>query len=365
MTVSLAMIVKNEELTLGRCLDSVHGAVDEIVIVDTGSSDATLDVARRYTDRVFSFPWRDDFALARQFAFDQATSDWICWLDADDIVLGAANIRATIASAAVNVGGFHWRYVCARDRWGNPTSEFWRERCVRNDGSFRWQGRIHETLGSDSPWQMRRSDAVLVEHHSPADRNESRGRRNLSLLEKDFEESKGRPSARLLFYLGREYAGLGDLDKAVDMLGRCIDTSGWDEERYMARLELSALYRRHNQLENAIEADLMALKICPHWPNAYFSLAESYYYLQDWHKVVHWCEVGRAMPPPDSSHIMDPTTYRYGWIIFYTNALFQVGAIGEARVWTQRALSQCPGDEQHIANLGFFSQAAVDVGQAS
>ena len=115
VTVSVAMIVKTEERTLARCLDSIRGAVDEIVIVDTGSVDATVEIARRYTDRIFEFPWIDDFAAARQFAFDQATGDWVAWLDADDVVLHADRIRPLADTAPADVAGFYWRYVLGRD----------------------------------------------------------------------------------------------------------------------------------------------------------------------------------------------------------------------------------------------------------
>src|SRR5260221_13238694 len=86
MTIAIALIVKNEERVLARCLDSVAGAVDEIVIVDTGSTDAAKEIARRYTDRLFDFTWRQDFSAARQFAFDQVSSEWVAWIDADDVV---------------------------------------------------------------------------------------------------------------------------------------------------------------------------------------------------------------------------------------------------------------------------------------
>ncbi len=72
-TISLCMIVRNEEKVLARCLESVRGCVDEIVIVDTGSSDATKEIAARYTDRIYDFEWIDDFSAARNYAFEQAT----------------------------------------------------------------------------------------------------------------------------------------------------------------------------------------------------------------------------------------------------------------------------------------------------
>ena len=74
-TISLCMIVKNESDVLGRCLDSAADLVDEIVIVDTGSTDNTKEIASKYTNQIFDFPWRDDFAAARNFAFAQGKSD--------------------------------------------------------------------------------------------------------------------------------------------------------------------------------------------------------------------------------------------------------------------------------------------------
>lgn len=84
-TISLCMIVKNEEKVLARCLDSVKPAVDEIVILDTGSTDATKDVAARYTDRIYDFPWVDDFSAARNASFAKASMTFTMWLDADDV----------------------------------------------------------------------------------------------------------------------------------------------------------------------------------------------------------------------------------------------------------------------------------------
>ena len=86
ITISLCIIVKNEENTIARCLESVKGLCDEIIIVDTGSTDLTKQIVEKYTDRIVDFTWIDDFAAARNFAFSQATMDYILWLDADDIL---------------------------------------------------------------------------------------------------------------------------------------------------------------------------------------------------------------------------------------------------------------------------------------
>jgi len=77
ITISLCMIVKNEERILARCLDSVKDLVDEIIIVDTGSADATKRIAAEYTDKIYDFTWIDDFSAARNFAFSKASKEYI------------------------------------------------------------------------------------------------------------------------------------------------------------------------------------------------------------------------------------------------------------------------------------------------
>ena len=86
ITISLCMIVKNEEDVLERCLRSAEGIADEIIIADTGSTDQTKEIALRCGAKVYDFVWKDDFAAARNFAFSKATCDYLFWLDADDVV---------------------------------------------------------------------------------------------------------------------------------------------------------------------------------------------------------------------------------------------------------------------------------------
>lgn len=86
ITISLCMIVKNEELVLERCLDSLKDLMDEIIIVDTGSTDNTKQIADKYTDKVYDFKWIDDFSAARNYSFSKATMDYIYVADADEIL---------------------------------------------------------------------------------------------------------------------------------------------------------------------------------------------------------------------------------------------------------------------------------------
>lgn len=356
MTVTATLIVRDEEHTLPICLDSLSGAVDEIVVVDTGSRDATRQVAKRYTSQVYDFTWVKDFAAARQFALDQAKTDWVTWVDADDVVLGAGAISELAANAPVDVGAIYWPYITARDRYDNPTCQFWRERLVRNDGSYHWEGRVHEVLTTSRDWKTMNSSQVVVEHRPPPG-EASHSRRNLEILEAEYAESGKNPAPRLLFYLGREYAVNGQPEQALQIFAEYRQRASWGDERYQAMLQEAEIQLVLGEDEQAIDTLFQTLKVCPHWPDAYFALARAYYYRRDWHKVVHWTEIGRAMPWPETLLFTNPMDYRFNWMIYYTNALFYLNEVQAALEWTDRALTICPGDSMHRQNLAFFRES--------
>ena len=146
-TISLCMIVRDEEDVLARCLDSVAGLADEIIIVDTGSVDRTMDIAREYTDQVYQFAWIDDFAAARNYAFAQAKSEFCLWLDADDVVL--PEDRDKLLELKKDLSGVDTvmlRYHTAFDSQGRPVFAYWRERIVRNCAQAVWVGAVHEVI---------------------------------------------------------------------------------------------------------------------------------------------------------------------------------------------------------------------------
>ncbi|RKX21112.1 MAG: glycosyltransferase, partial [Candidatus Zixiibacteriota bacterium] len=95
MTISACMIVKNEEELLPGCLDSIRDLVDEIIIVDTGSDDKTMEIARSYGAKIFEQPWEGNFSKHRNYSMEQATSDWILIIDADE-KLDNSNLRSLV-----------------------------------------------------------------------------------------------------------------------------------------------------------------------------------------------------------------------------------------------------------------------------
>ncbi|MDG0808677.1 glycosyltransferase [Cohnella rhizosphaerae] len=148
ITISLCMIVKNEELTLARCLDSVRDLVDEINIVDTGSTDRTKEIAAQYTDRIFDFEWIYDFSAARNYSFSHATKEYILWLDADDYFIeeDRQKLRKLKEELDPSVDMVAMDYNLTYDPNGRPIDRIRRERLVRRELDYRWHDPIHEYL---------------------------------------------------------------------------------------------------------------------------------------------------------------------------------------------------------------------------
>ncbi|MGL4874961.1 MAG: glycosyltransferase family 2 protein, partial [Clostridium sp.] len=146
--ISLCLIIKNEENILKRCLDSTKGFIDEIIIVDTGSTDKSKEVAQEYTDKIYDFEWCDDFSKARNFAFSKATKEYIFWLDADDYIT-EENLKELIKLKETmnkELDAVSMHYSLSRDEKGNTTYSLRRNRLVKRSLDFKWIGRIHEYL---------------------------------------------------------------------------------------------------------------------------------------------------------------------------------------------------------------------------
>lgn len=148
-TISLCMIVKNEENVLGRCLSSVANLMDEIVIIDTGSTDQTKEIARRYTDKIYDFPWQDDFSAARNFSFTKATMDYIYVADADE-VLDHENYQRFAALKQILVPEIEivqMKYITSTEfnTVMNIRNEY-RPKLYKRLREFRWIDPIHETV---------------------------------------------------------------------------------------------------------------------------------------------------------------------------------------------------------------------------
>ena len=148
VTISLCMIVKDEEAVLKRCLESAKEIADEMIVVDTGSRDQTREIAEKEGARVYQFPWIDDFAAARNFSFSQAVMDYCLWLDADDVLLpeDRRRLQKLKESLEPGVDMVMMKYNTAFDSQGKPIFSYYRERLIRNFRGYRWMGAVHEVI---------------------------------------------------------------------------------------------------------------------------------------------------------------------------------------------------------------------------
>ncbi len=148
-TISLCMIVKNEEAVLERCLSSVADLMDEIIIVDTGSTDQTKEIARRYTDKLYDFPWTNDFSAARNFSFSKASMDYIYSCDADEVLDKENHQRFAVLKQALlpEIEIVQMKYITP-DKYNTVINirDEYRPKLYKRLRQFRWTDPIHETV---------------------------------------------------------------------------------------------------------------------------------------------------------------------------------------------------------------------------
>lgn len=152
ITISLCMIVKNEEPVLARCLDSVASMMDEIIIVDTGSTDRTKEIAAQYTSRIYDFTWCDDFSAARNYAFSLATMDYIYCPDADEY-LDLENQRRFLrlkGALLPEIEIVQMNYITPPDfNTVQNCKKEPRPKLFKRLRTFSWVDPVHETIRTD------------------------------------------------------------------------------------------------------------------------------------------------------------------------------------------------------------------------
>jgi tetratricopeptide (TPR) repeat protein len=224
--ISLCMIARNEEANLPGCLEPVAGLVDEIVLVDTGSSDRTRKVAAGLGARVFDFPWIDDFAAARNESLRHATCPRIFWLDADDRIDDANRRRLQVLFGGLDETRSAYLMKCqgVSDAATGAASVTEHVRVFPNHPQARWHYRVHEQILPALrrlDVEVRRADVVIAHtgYRDPA-LHAQKVTRNLQLLERSAAENPGDPQP--LFYLGQTYLMLGEVNRALPLLRACL-----------------------------------------------------------------------------------------------------------------------------------------------
>lgn len=251
-TLSVTLIVKNEQDNLARLLPMLTFA-DEIVVVDTGSTDGTVEVARRFTDKVYYFAWRNDFAKARNYAIGKATRDYVMWLDADDI-LPISTRKALMgwknSKEFADVYFVKYRMDTAFPFW------FWRERIVKRCSNCRFKGFIHEAI---VPFGTVKYLDCEVTHKPSA----SHEQRNLLIYQQAIAERR-RFSPRDRFYYARTLMECNQTDEALLILRKFARNShAYVADRVEAYKLLANFALSQGDAERALQYLAKSVKLLP------------------------------------------------------------------------------------------------------
>ena len=220
------MIVKNEEKNIKRCLDSIESIADEIIIVDTGSNDETLNICSNYNAKVINHKWNNDFSEARNVSLEYATKDYILFLDADEEISkeDLEKLKALLSSKKL-AEGYFFRLTNIIN--GTEVGEYVVFRFFKNKRKYRFRGKVHEQIANCI--QKHNKDKCIENidikiYHYGYDPNkvniESKYKRNMGILNTYTEEEK---DAYYFYVLGNEYARITDFKSAIESYEKSLD----------------------------------------------------------------------------------------------------------------------------------------------
>lgn len=287
-TFSLCMIVKNEEALLERCLDSLKGLFEEIVIVDTGSTDRTKEIAAKYTDKVYDFEWINDFSAARNFAFSKCTMDYIYSADADEVLEEDGRIQfGELKRALIDDIEIVQMIYDTEDQF-NTTENFQRDlrpKLFKRLRTFTWIDPIHESVNLNPVIY----DSQVVIHHRPVSNH---SKRDFSIFKNAFNKGEF-VSDKLMSMYARELMRCGsetDFKDAEEFfLYSANDERRSEDTRQEVYVVLARLYRLTDKTDQFIKYALKNICQCP-CSDMCFEMGMYFYGLGDKEEARIWFE---------------------------------------------------------------------------
>lgn len=270
-SITLAAIMKNEAHNIPRMLKSVEGCFDEIILTDTGSTDDSVEIAKSHGAQIKHFEWVDDFAAARNFSFEGIKTDYIAWMDLDDILENPQGFK-NFRDDAMSLGDY-WiaSYHYSSDASGKPVCTFARERVFRTNKNYRWKYFVHEGVMPDSSTRMQFSSVWAIKHMRSEEDLKRDRMRNLSLFTKP-----GRTlDSRMTYYYGKELFECGKPVEAIPQLGKALqDIDLQMHDRILAMQYLCYCYVQTNQFEQAVQIANQGTILAPQRAEFYNLIAD-------------------------------------------------------------------------------------------
>lgn len=286
ITISLCMIVKNEEAVLNRCLTSIADIMDEIIIIDTGSTDRTKEIAGRFTDKIYDFPWTGNFSDARNFSFSKATMEYIYCADADEVLDEENRTRFRLLKQTllpeIDIVQMLYCNQLSYNTIYNYDKEY-RPKLYKRLRTFIWEGAIHEAVRL----QPVIYDSEVEILHMPLGEHTSRDLNAFEALQKNGVRLDSRLHniyAKELFISGSNEDFLRALPAFLDTLS---DTSRLEDELMEACCVVSRAYRLQQDTENFFKYALKNLvgNICS---EICCELGKHYEDLKDYEEAIIW-----------------------------------------------------------------------------
>ncbi len=293
------MIVKNEEDVLNRCLTSIRDAVEEIIIVDTGSQDKTKAIAREFTDKVYDFKWIDDFSAARNYSMSKATKDFIMWLDADDIISEAELVKLIGLKQRLSktIDMVMMKYDVGHDEDGTVNMSYNRERMFRREAGFVWQEPVHEVVVP--------SGHIIYEDIHIVHKKEkvSSSNRNIRIYENQIKE--GIPlSARGRYYYGRELYYHERFEEAAVTLTTFLQSGeGWIEDCIAATKLVAECYKKTNKNDKVTHMLLQALTYDKPRADISCLIGDQWQEQGEYQKAIFWYDLATKLEKSESGFV--------------------------------------------------------------
>lgn len=342
LKLSLAVIVKDEAEKLDNLLKSVDGVFDEICLTMT-KPDATnvRKVAINYDCRISHFEWVNDFSKARTFNFSQCKGDWIMWLDADDIVEGAEEIRKSVELADKNgLTALATKYHYSHDERGNVKDMHWKTQIVKRD-HYEWKGIIHEDLLPLKDGKQAKLHEVIRVHTANDVDSAKSLRRNLKILKEAVKLEPDEP--RHYFYMARCYLGTEEWQNVVDVIDTYLNLSDWPTERYDAMNMKGEALRRMEMHDEAIKVHNDAILELEDCPDAYIWKAQNYIMKERWADAITCLEIAEQRDK-ETAILKRYALYDHDLYNMYAIAAMNLGLYDAALKAANTAVSNRPSD---------------------
>ena len=366
-------IMKNEEKVLARCLESMAGWADEVYIVDTGSTDRSIEIAKEHGVFVKEEEWIDDFGYSRNqsldFLYENCPDvDWVVWSDIDDVLMSKDDVikfREVLDQYLddPNVQAINMPYIYSHEKSctgneGIANFRYYRLRAFKK-GFGKWKCRVHEYIESDATKHLN-TDAVTFHHYREETLGVINTARNLRILKKVWEEASEHEKPRYSFYLAKEYTYNGMHDEAIEMFKTYLPISLWLPEKIRALYELGECYFVKKDITEATKWAFEAIKVDNRYAEPYLLLCRIAYEAKDWNMAVAWASMVPFLGKPET-HFFDylPSHTYLPWD-YMQAAYYYVGNTPKAKECLDKCLSYKPHERRYLKNWAIFHHDEIE-----